>query len=157
MQQYFRTFTLHIYLFLKCSLVLSLGYGGIIAAGEVTPILPVAGEKQPDNITKFFFDALLQFVVSEVLLILIDTQGFSYLFEVGTRGLLNLGKFHLFCINEQDFHLKLTSNKSVYSLICCTGPYTVKTLYNVTSYNRIFNIRHNIAGNESVSIKILSL
>ena len=43
------------------------GYGGIIAAGEVTPILPVAGEKQPDNITKFFFDALIQFVVSEVL------------------------------------------------------------------------------------------
>ena len=43
-----------------------LGYGGIIAAGEVTPILPVAGEKQPDNITKFFFDALLQFIVSEV-------------------------------------------------------------------------------------------
>ena len=45
---------------------LILGYGGIIAAGEVTPILPVAGEKQPDNITKFFFDALLQFMVSEV-------------------------------------------------------------------------------------------
>ena len=42
------------------------GYGGIIAAGEVTPILPVAGEKQPENITRFFFDALLQFMVSEV-------------------------------------------------------------------------------------------
>ena len=47
-------------------LILIPGYGGIIAAGEVTPILPVAGEKQPDNITKFFFDALLQFIVSEV-------------------------------------------------------------------------------------------
>ena len=33
---------------------------------------------------------------------------------------------------------------------------TVKTLYNVTSYNRIFNIRHKIAGNRSVSIKIPS-
>ena len=35
--------------------------------------------------------------------------------------------------------------------------YTVKTLYNVTRYNRIFNIRHNIAWNGSVSIKIPSL
>ena len=35
--------------------------------------------------------------------------------------------------------------------------YTVKTLYNVTRYNRIFNIRHKIAGNGSVSIKIPSL
>ena len=34
---------------------------------------------------------------------------------------------------------------------------TVKTLYNVTRYNRIFNIRHKIAGNGSVSIKIPSL
>ena len=35
--------------------------------------------------------------------------------------------------------------------------YTVKTLYNVTRYNRIFNIRHKSAGNRSVSIKIPSL
>ena len=34
---------------------------------------------------------------------------------------------------------------------------TVKTLYNVIRYNRIFNIRHKIAGNGSVSIKIPSL
>ena len=34
---------------------------------------------------------------------------------------------------------------------------TVKTLYNVTRYNRIFNIRHKFAGNGSVSIKIPSL
>ena len=34
---------------------------------------------------------------------------------------------------------------------------TVKTLYNVTRYNRIFNIRHKIAGNRSVAIKIPSL
>ena len=34
---------------------------------------------------------------------------------------------------------------------------TVKTLYNVTRYNRIFNKRHKIAGNGSVSIKIPSL
>ena len=30
-------------------------------------------------------------------------------------------------------------------------------LYNVTRYNRIFNIQHKIAENESVSIKIPSL
>ncbi|KAL4238881.1 Ral GTPase-activating protein subunit alpha-2 [Mactra antiquata] len=42
-------------------------YGGIISAGEITPILPIPGEKQPENITKFFFDALLQFIVSEVI------------------------------------------------------------------------------------------
>ena len=34
---------------------------------------------------------------------------------------------------------------------------TVKTVYNVTRYNRIFNTRHKIAGNGSVSIKISSL
>ena len=34
---------------------------------------------------------------------------------------------------------------------------TVKALYNVTRYNRIFNIPHKIAGNGAVSIKILSL
>ena len=34
---------------------------------------------------------------------------------------------------------------------------TVKTLYNVTRYNRIFNIRHKIAGNRSVSVKMPSL
>ena len=35
--------------------------------------------------------------------------------------------------------------------------FTVKTLYNITRYNRIFNIRHKIAGNGSVTIKIPSL
>ena len=35
--------------------------------------------------------------------------------------------------------------------------YTVKTLYNVTRYNRIFNIRQKNAGNGSVSINISSL
>ena len=34
---------------------------------------------------------------------------------------------------------------------------TVKTVFNVTRYNRIFNIRHKVAGNGSVSIKIPSL
>ena len=34
---------------------------------------------------------------------------------------------------------------------------TVKTLYNVIRYNRIFNIRHKIAGKGSVSITIPSL
>ena len=33
---------------------------------------------------------------------------------------------------------------------------TVKTLYNAIGYNKIFNIRHKIAGNGSVSIKIPS-
>ena len=33
----------------------------------------------------------------------------------------------------------------------------VKTLYNITRYNRIFNIRHKIAGNGSVSIEFPSL
>ena len=37
------------------------------------------------------------------------------------------------------------------------GENTVKTLYNVTLYNRIFNIQHIIAGNGFVSIKIPSL
>ena len=31
---------------------------------------------------------------------------------------------------------------------------TVKTLYNITRYNRMFNIRHKYTGNGSVSIKI---
>ena len=35
--------------------------------------------------------------------------------------------------------------------------FTVKTLYNITRYNRTFNIRQKIAGNGSVSIKIPSL
>ena len=34
---------------------------------------------------------------------------------------------------------------------------TVKTLYNVTRYNRIFNIRHKFPGNRSVPINIPSL
>ena len=37
------------------------------------------------------------------------------------------------------------------------GEDAVKTIYNVTRYNRIFNIRHKFAGNGSVSIKIPSL
>ena len=40
---------------------------------------------------------------------------------------------------------------------CFENVNTVKTLYNVTRYNRIFNIRHKIVGNRSVSIKIPSL
>ena len=37
------------------------------------------------------------------------------------------------------------------------GHNTVKALYNVTRYNRIFNIQHKISGKGSVSIKIPSL
>ncbi|XP_033736327.1 ral GTPase-activating protein subunit alpha-1-like isoform X2 [Pecten maximus] len=40
--------------------------GGLIAAGEITPILPASGEKLPDNITKHFFDCLLHDMVSEI-------------------------------------------------------------------------------------------
>ncbi|KAK6182371.1 hypothetical protein SNE40_010078 [Patella caerulea] len=40
---------------------------GMIAAGEITPILPSIGEKMPDNITKYFLDALLACLVSEVV------------------------------------------------------------------------------------------
>ena len=38
----------------------------MIAAGEITPILPSSGEKIPDNITKLFFDNLIYYMVSEV-------------------------------------------------------------------------------------------
>ncbi|XP_064603064.1 ral GTPase-activating protein subunit alpha-1-like [Liolophura sinensis] len=41
-------------------------YGGIIAAGEIAPIYLVTGEKQPENLTKYFLEALLTFMVSEV-------------------------------------------------------------------------------------------
>lgn len=43
------------------------GVGGIIAAGEITAILPSQAEKNPENITKYFLDSLLNFMVSEVL------------------------------------------------------------------------------------------
>ncbi|KAK3092349.1 hypothetical protein FSP39_001673 [Pinctada imbricata] len=39
---------------------------GLIAAGEIIPILPSSGEKFPENITRFFFDNLIYFMVSEV-------------------------------------------------------------------------------------------
>ena len=38
----------------------------MIAAGEITPILPSTSEKMPDNITKYFLDHLLNYMVSEV-------------------------------------------------------------------------------------------
>lgn len=41
--------------------------GGIIAAGEITAILPGQGEKLPDNVTKYFLDSLLNYMVSEVM------------------------------------------------------------------------------------------
>ena len=45
----------------------------------------------------------------------------------------------------------------VVGIFIFVGVNTVKTLYNVTRYNRIFNIQHKIAWNGSVSIKIPSL
>ena len=52
--------------------------------------------------------------------------------------------------------LGLKANKQTNKQITCKS-ITVKTLYNVTRYNRKFNIRNQIAGNGSVSIKIPSL
>ena len=52
-------------------------------------------------------------------------------------------------------HLPSLFCKTVIILYECVC--TVKTLYNVTSFNRIFIIRRKIAGNRSVSIKIPSL
>ena len=40
--------------------------GGIIAAGEITAILPSQSEKPPENVTKYFLDSLLNYMVSEV-------------------------------------------------------------------------------------------
>uniref|UniRef100_A0A8W8IDE3 Rap-GAP domain-containing protein n=1 Tax=Magallana gigas TaxID=29159 RepID=A0A8W8IDE3_MAGGI len=40
---------------------------GIIISGDITPILPGSGEKLPDNITKHYFDALIYYMVSEVI------------------------------------------------------------------------------------------
>ena len=51
-------------------------------------------------------------------------------------------------VKELDRHLKWVKNHI---------RITVKTLYKVTRYNRIFNILLKIAGNGSVSIKIPSL
>ena len=55
--------------------------------------------------------------------------------------------FHL--LHLCDFYIFFSDN------ICLKN--TVKTLYNIIRYNRIFNIRHKIAGNGSVSIKIPAL
>ena len=55
---------------------------------------------------------------------------------------------------------KIQQFRVIITLYCFPGKNklnTVKTLYNVTRYNRIFNIRHKIAGSRSVSIKIPSL
>ncbi|KAJ8308029.1 hypothetical protein KUTeg_012903 [Tegillarca granosa] len=40
---------------------------GMIAAGEILPILPASGEKYPDNITRHFFNELLHYIVTEVV------------------------------------------------------------------------------------------
>ncbi|BFZ06941.1 hypothetical protein BsWGS_09980 [Bradybaena similaris] len=41
--------------------------GGMIAAGEITSILPGQSEKLPDNLTKYFLESLLNYMVSEVI------------------------------------------------------------------------------------------
>ena len=72
--------------------------------------------------------------------------------------LMNFNNTLFLCLNEQNvkkcFMIKfdIPHSENLY-----TFQNTVKTLYNVTRYNRIFNIRHKIVGNGSVSIKIPSL
>ena len=55
--------------------------------------------------------------------------------------------FYCFSPKKMDFFLLETTFKISINL----NTFTVKTLYNVTLYNNIFNIRHKIAGNGSVS------
>lgn len=45
----------------------------MIAAGEITPILPSTSEKPPENTTKYFLDHLLNYMVSEVRIFLRET------------------------------------------------------------------------------------
>ncbi|XP_036363522.1 ral GTPase-activating protein subunit alpha-1 isoform X5 [Octopus sinensis] len=40
---------------------------GVVSPGEISPILPAVGEKLPENTTKFFLDAFLAYLVSEVI------------------------------------------------------------------------------------------
>ena len=63
---------------------------------------------------------------------------------------------------KQNIHLSfvcflyLDKYRCLFHFVLCIA-ITVKTLYNVTRYNRTFNIRHEIARNGFVSIKIPSL
>ncbi|KAH9496143.1 Ral GTPase-activating protein subunit alpha-1 [Bulinus truncatus] len=66
--------------------ILAEGVGGIIAASEITAILPNQAEKVPDNITKYFLDTLLNYMVSEVIKIEwmnkeMREQSFDFLFS----------------------------------------------------------------------------
>ncbi|KAK3764075.1 hypothetical protein RRG08_046540 [Elysia crispata] len=53
--------------FMTDSSVSSDSIGGIIAAGEITAILPSQSEKISENVTKFFLDSVLNYMVSEVI------------------------------------------------------------------------------------------
>ncbi|CAG5130603.1 unnamed protein product, partial [Candidula unifasciata] len=60
--------------------------GGIIAAGEITAILPGQAEKLPENLTKYFLDSLLNYMVSEVIKVEWTNKGmreqsFEFLFN----------------------------------------------------------------------------
>ncbi|XP_055879751.1 ral GTPase-activating protein subunit alpha-2-like isoform X3 [Biomphalaria glabrata] len=62
------------------------GVGGIVAASEITAILPNQPEKIPENITKYFLDTLLNYMVSEVIKIEwmnkeMREQSFDFLFS----------------------------------------------------------------------------
>ena len=66
----------------------------------------------------------------------------------------SLDKLNQTCDISQQSYRYIESNLVIYH----SKPIdTVKTLHNVTRYNRIFNIRYKMAGNGSVSIKISSL
>ncbi|XP_062620262.1 ral GTPase-activating protein subunit alpha-1-like [Saccostrea cucullata] len=59
---------------------------GMIMSGDITPILPGSGEKLPENITKHYFDAVLYYMVSEVIKIEWENKGmretcFVFLFD----------------------------------------------------------------------------
>ncbi|CAL1547567.1 unnamed protein product [Lymnaea stagnalis] len=65
---------------------LDTGVSGIISAGEITAILPSQSEKMPDNLTKYFLDSLLNYMVSEVIKIEwlnkeMREQSFDFLFS----------------------------------------------------------------------------
>ena len=89
-------------------------------------------------------DNLICFLLMLYVLVNLDVQCFSgKVFDLRPKG----------CgFKPHRRHCVVSLSKTHESLLS-----TVKTLYNVTCYNRIFNIRHKIAGNGSVSIKIPSL
>ncbi|GFR74888.1 Ral GTPase-activating protein subunit alpha-1 [Elysia marginata] len=72
--------------FMTDSSMSSESIGGIIAAGEITAILPSQSEKVSENLTKYFLDSMLNYMVSEVIKIEwmnkeMREQSFQFLFN----------------------------------------------------------------------------